>query len=37
MRRSNFVYPHPNPTVRLSLAANCKEALDEIADEEVTP
>lgn len=34
-RRETFVYPHPNPVVRLSLAANTKDALDDIADEEV--
>lgn len=35
LRRETFVFPHPNPIVRLALAANCGDALDDISDEEV--
>lgn len=31
MRRSNFVYPHPSPVARLSLAVRVMDVLDEIA------
>lgn len=35
LRRTSFLFPHPNPIVRLSLAEHSNEVLDRIADEEV--
>lgn len=31
MRRSNYIYPHPNPTARLALAVAAVEAVVELA------
>jgi hypothetical protein len=31
LRRSNFVFPHPNPVARLSLAVHAMDALDDLA------
>ncbi|WP_279554555.1 hypothetical protein [Leifsonia sp. TF02-11] len=35
LRRETFIYPHPSPVARLSMAANALEALDAIAHEDV--
>lgn len=37
MRRSNFIYPHTDPTTRLNLALAAWSAVDEIEHAEIEP
>lgn len=37
MRRSNFIYPHPSPTIRLALAITALAAVDELDQVDAEP
>lgn len=37
MRRSNFIYPHADPRVRLNLALAALSALDELGHADTEP